>query len=234
MKKGDLKRGQILDAAEQLFFEHGYDRTSVQDILDALDMSKGGFYHYFDAKETVLRELCMRRWSDRVERIRPELYGNRRSPTDKLNLILSLANLFELEDGHFSALMLKICYRDGDAAIRDTRRRALTDLLRPALDEVIAEGIDAGALHSRQPTQLGRVLLLLACDVNDEVCGMLAHEPDNPDRMVRMIELLNAYRESVELLCGAPYGSVTLFDAGRMVSAWQAATEELKALEEKP
>ena len=55
MKKGDLKRVQILDAAEQLFFEKGYDRTSVQDLLDALDMSKGGFYHYFDSKESVLR-----------------------------------------------------------------------------------------------------------------------------------------------------------------------------------
>ena len=30
MKKGDLKRNQILDASEKLFFERGYDRTSVQ------------------------------------------------------------------------------------------------------------------------------------------------------------------------------------------------------------
>ena len=32
MKKGDLRRGQILDTAEKLFFEQGYDRTSVQEI----------------------------------------------------------------------------------------------------------------------------------------------------------------------------------------------------------
>ena len=29
MRKGDLKRAQILDAAEKLFFERGYDRTSI-------------------------------------------------------------------------------------------------------------------------------------------------------------------------------------------------------------
>ena len=69
MKKGDIKRTQILDAAEKLFFEHGYDRTSVQDILDALDMSKGGFYHYFDAKETVLREISERRALTRFEKL---------------------------------------------------------------------------------------------------------------------------------------------------------------------
>ena len=100
MKKGDLRRGQILDTAEKLFFERGYDRTSVQDILNVLNISKGGFYHYFDAKETVLRELCERHWSDRYDRVKLELYGTRRSPTDKLNRILSFANLFEGEDPH--------------------------------------------------------------------------------------------------------------------------------------
>ena len=233
MKKGDLRRGQILDCAEKLFFERGYDRTSVQDILNALNISKGGFYHYFDAKESVLRELCARHWTERFERVRMELIGSRRSPIDKLNLLLSLANLFEQEDVRFAALMVKVCYRDGDSVVREYRRQTLMALIRPALDEVVAEGIDSDTLYTRRGAQIGRLLLLLACDVNDEVCGMFAHEPDNPDRLVRMLELLNAYRESVELLAGAPYGSVTLFDAGRMVSAWQAATEELNALEAK-
>ena len=233
MKKGDLKRNQILDCAEKLFFERGYDRTSVQDILNALNISKGGFYHYFDAKESVLRELCERRWTERFEKLRMELYGSRRSPTDKLNLLLSQADLFEQEDVHFSALMVKVCYRDGDRTIRDFRRRTLMDLMLPALNDVVLEGVSQGVLDTRQPARIGRLLLMLACDVNDEVCELFAQNPDDPDRMVRMIELLNVYREGVELLVGAPYGTVTLFDAGRRVSAWQAATEELTRLEGK-
>ena len=55
-------------------------------------------------------------------------------------------------------------------------------------------------MHARYPMGMGRVLLLLACDINDEVCDILADELDNPDRMIRVIELLNTYRESVELL----------------------------------
>ena len=47
MKKGDLMRDEILIAAEKLFFEDGYESTSIQDILDVLKLSKGGFYHYF-------------------------------------------------------------------------------------------------------------------------------------------------------------------------------------------
>lgn len=232
MKKGDLRREQILDTAERLFFERGYDRTSIQDVLDALGISKGGFYHYFDAKESVLREICARRWFSQFDRIRTELSDARRSPMDKLNLLLRQANLFETEDSHFAALVMKLCYRDGDVSIREARRRVLLDSLAERVDEAVGEGIADGSLHTRHPRAIGRLLLLLACDVNDETCAMLAADPDNPDRMIRVIELLNAYRESVELLAGAPYGAVELFDPGSLLTSWEAAMEEWKKLEE--
>ncbi len=233
MKKGDLRRAQILDAAERLFFERGYDRTSIQDILDALNMSKGGFYHYFDAKDSVLKEISERRAEQRFERLDTELYTNRRSPIERLNLLLALPNLFEGEDIHFAALMLKICYRDGDAAIRAHRRRILMDRLLPCVDAVIEEGIADGSLHSRYPMAVGRILLMLACDLDDEACAALAAQPDSPDVMLRLIEMLNAWREAAETLSGAPYGSLRLFDPGQLVKAWQAATAELNRLEEQ-
>ncbi len=231
MKKGDLRRGQILDTAEALFFEQGYDRTSIQDILNRLGISKGGFYHYFDAKETVLREICERRWTAQFDRVRMELYSGRLHPIEKLNLLMRLANLFENEDAHFAALMLKICYRDRDVAIRDYRRRILIAKVTEYLSDALAEGVSQGALHTRHPQETAKLLLPLACDINDEACDLLASQPENPDRMLRVIELLNVYREGVELLSGAPYGTVVLFEAGALVAAWQRATEELDRLE---
>ena len=135
MKKGDIRRTQILDASEKLFFERGYDRTSVQDILDALQMSKGGFYHYFDAKDSVLQAVSERRAQARFDKLNAELRGSRRTPVEKLNLILGMTNLFEAEETRFAALLLKLCYRDHDAAIRDYRRRVLIDRLLPQVDE---------------------------------------------------------------------------------------------------
>jgi AcrR family transcriptional regulator len=223
MKKGDIRRVQILDAAEKLFFEQGYDRTSVQDILGALQMSKGGFYHYFDAKDSVLRAVSERRAQGRFDQLNAAVYGSRRSPVEKLNMVLAMANLFEAEETPFAALMLKLCYRDKDASMNAHRRRVLVDRLLPTLNDVIAEGVADGSFHTRRPMEIGRLLLLMACDVNDEVCGMLADNPDNPDVMLPMIELLNTWREGVEKLVGAPYGTVVLFEAGKLIDDWQAA-----------
>ncbi|MBR1820407.1 MAG: TetR/AcrR family transcriptional regulator [Clostridia bacterium] len=221
MKKGDLKRAQILDAAEKLFFEKGYDRTSVQDILDALGMSKGGFYHYFDSKEAVLRAVSERRAEGRFDKLAAELYGGRRSSIDRLNLLLGMANLFETEDIRFAALMLRLCYVEGDASMRAHHRRILLDRLAPYMADVIGEGVRDGSFHARHPAEVGRLLLLLALDADEEACAMLAQEPENPDVMLHMLELLNAWREAAEDLTGAPFGSIRLFDAGRLVSAWQ-------------
>ena len=231
MKKGDIKRTQILDAAEALFFERGYDRTSVQDILDVLGMSKGGFYHYFDAKDSVLRAVIERRMQGRLDRLTASLYDSRRGPIDRLNLLLGMANLFGTEEAPFAALLLKLCYQDKDAAMTAHRRRVLIERLLPRVNDVIGEGLADGSFHTRHPQAVGRLLLLLACDVDDEVCALLADNPDNPDVMLRMLELLNAYRESVERLAGAPYGSVVLFEVTQLIAAYQAAAARLREQE---
>ena len=45
----------ILDAAYRLFMEKGYERTSIQDIIDQLGgLSKGAIYHHFKSKEDIL------------------------------------------------------------------------------------------------------------------------------------------------------------------------------------
>ena len=156
-----------------------------------------------------------------------ELLNTWRESVEKLNMLLGMANLFQAEETPFAALMLKLCYRDKDAAMNAHRRRVLVDRLLPTLNDVIAEGVADGSFHTRRPMEIGRLLLLLACDVNDEVCGMLADNPDIPDVILPMIELLTTWREGTERLVGAPYGTVVLFEAGKLIDAWQAAAARL-------
>lgn len=232
MKKGDLKKIQILDAAEKLFFEKGYEQTSIQDILDALSLSKGGFYHYFDSKQSMLGEICERRAMNRYEKLTGELYLSRRSPIDKLNLLLRQVNLFETESTQFAALILKICYQERDAAIREHTRRIAIEKLTPFINDVVGEGLEDGILHTRYPVDIGRLALMLAWDVDDAACAMLAKDPDNPECIIPIMEMLNAYRESVETLLGAPFGTLEIFDVSHLVGSLRAAAAELIRLEE--
>ncbi|TQM68488.1 TetR family transcriptional regulator [Actinomadura hallensis] len=51
---------RILDAALRLFAERGFDRTSVQGIVEAAEVTKGALYHYFDSKDDLLYEIYHR------------------------------------------------------------------------------------------------------------------------------------------------------------------------------
>lgn len=50
-------RGRIVTAAWQLFYEQGYEHTTVEEIIESSHTSKGSFYHYFDGKDALLSTL---------------------------------------------------------------------------------------------------------------------------------------------------------------------------------
>ncbi len=50
-------KGKIINAAWDLFYEQGYDDTTVEEIIDKSGTSKGSFYHYFEGKDALLGSL---------------------------------------------------------------------------------------------------------------------------------------------------------------------------------
>ncbi len=52
-------KGRIVSAAWKLFYEQGYDDTTVEDIIFESETSKGSFYHYFEGKDALLGTLAM-------------------------------------------------------------------------------------------------------------------------------------------------------------------------------
>ncbi len=61
-------RERVLDAAVELFAQHGYDGTSVAQVISRAGVAKGGFYHHFASKEALLYEvygdLIARQWAN--------------------------------------------------------------------------------------------------------------------------------------------------------------------------
>ena len=58
VKKKDVK-SRIVAAAWQLFYEKGYNGTTVDDIIALSDTSKGSFYYYFSTKDELLDTLSL-------------------------------------------------------------------------------------------------------------------------------------------------------------------------------
>ena len=88
MRKGEEKRREMLVVAERLFCLKGYDATSIQDILDVLQISKGGFYHYFASKEALLESIFLTRAEHAVALAESSVIAIA-DPMDRLNGVLA-------------------------------------------------------------------------------------------------------------------------------------------------
>ena len=58
-KTGATTKARLAESAWKLFYEKGYDNTTIEDIVDDSGTSKGSFYHYFKGKDDLLGTLSM-------------------------------------------------------------------------------------------------------------------------------------------------------------------------------
>ena len=58
-RKERNSKGRIISAAWKLFYEQGYEDTTVEEIIDESGTSKGSFYHYFNGKDALLSTLSV-------------------------------------------------------------------------------------------------------------------------------------------------------------------------------
>jgi len=117
-RKARKRDGEVLDAAVSVFFEHGYDAASVQDIADRLSMLKGSLYHYIESKEDLLHRIVLEvnEGSEAVERSVLAEPGLR--PLDRLDLYVRRQLGYNLSHRKQIAI-----YFDDSARLSPVRRR---------------------------------------------------------------------------------------------------------------
>ena len=54
-------RDQIVEAADQLFYQQGFEHTSFANIAGAVKISRGNFYYHFKSKDQILNAVIKRR-----------------------------------------------------------------------------------------------------------------------------------------------------------------------------
>jgi len=81
-KNANQTKSRIVTAAWKLFYQYGYDNTTIDDIVDAAQTSKGSFYHYFESKDALLSSLSYlfdEKYKELEAQMDPDM-----SPVDKL------------------------------------------------------------------------------------------------------------------------------------------------------
>ena len=201
MRKGEEKRQELLNAAEKLFCAKGYEGTSVQDILNVAEMSKGGFYHHFASKEDVIKALCARR-AERALAYTEDALSKAESSMGRINAVLRGFMPLRREESTFVDMLRPVMNTPEGRAIAMTYQDALETVFLPLLKAEIAAAAAVGVGCPPMKDAESMILNL----VNHCWMQAVANQIDQLD----MLNLLSKYRRAVEVLLDAPYGSVEI------------------------
>ena len=144
-KKTRNTRGRIVSAAWKLFYEQGYEDTTVEEIIEQSHTSKGSFYHYFDGKDALLSTLSLL-FDEKYEELRDTLDPDAPAMQQLLYLNAELFGMIENSSSMelLARLLSTQLTTSGEKHLLD-HSRVYYKLLRA----IIAKGQEKGELTAR-------------------------------------------------------------------------------------
>jgi len=222
------KVNEILDAATRLIYTKGYERMTIQDFLDALQISKGAFYHYFDSKAAVLEAFIERIRVESETALLPIIHDPERSALEKLQGFFKAFDTIHLERKAEIAKLARIWYTDQNAIVRLKVEEAVIEQRGPLINEIVRQGIEEGVFTTAHPDQVGRVIMSLVQSMgNIHAKLLLAVEraPDPQPIVDQVVAVHWAYVDAIERVLGAPPKSLYRADA-EAVQVWVSALQQ--------
>jgi AcrR family transcriptional regulator len=143
-----LKRARTLNAAVDLFYENGYDKTTLEAVAERLGVTKPFIYSHFSSKADLLADICARGISASLEAME-SVKALDISPTARLTLLGQRFVTAVLDNQMYIAIFTReekgLAPADLDRinAMRRTFDKELTDLIR--------EGVKTGEFEVSDP-----------------------------------------------------------------------------------
>jgi AcrR family transcriptional regulator len=224
------RRDAILDAAQRLILSNGYERLTIQDILEDLQISKGAFYHYFDSKPAVVEALTERLVDDSERALARIAEDPELGAAEKLQLFFGEIIRWKSARQNLMVAMLPVWYAPDNLALRMLVDRATAKRLAPLLRVIVRQGVDEHQFATSYPEQAGVIIVALVQALQDAMAQHLltaAGQSSVAPNVKEMVATHGAHIEAIERYLGVPAGTLYRADA-RAVKNWIAALRRAK------
>lgn len=138
---------RLLETATRLFAERGYERTSVQEIVDAAGVTKGALYHYFGSKDDLLHEVYARVL--RLQQERLDSFAEEDAPVERrLRAAAADVVVTSIENLDDTKIFFRSMHQLGPEKQKQVRaeRRRYHERFRALIEEGQREGVFSTAV----------------------------------------------------------------------------------------
>jgi len=196
VKDAEVRKNEILDAADELFAQKGYDGTSTNDILEKVGIARGTLYHHFKSKEEIMDAL-IERYSLRLLSKAKEIAEDRSIPIVERIIRVVMALNFS---GGSSRQIMEHIHKPQNALMHRKLERVVIRGVTPIMAGIIQEGVEQGIFHTPYPYECMEMVVVYANTVFDDDMVPMTDE----ERAARIQALIF----HVERMLGARSGSL--------------------------
>ena len=149
----------ILDVATHLIVEKGYDATSLQDIINETNLSKGAIYHHFSSKEEIFEAIFHRIGEENTSALAKVRDDKSLNGLEKLRAIFKAA-LFNSNQ----SLMLTVtpCLLDNPRFLAMQIAQLYQIVAPKFIQPILQQGIDDGSIQAKNPGELAEAIMVLS------------------------------------------------------------------------
>lgn len=207
MQENKDTKTRIIEAAQALFMQNGYDKTSVNAIIDYLKLSKGTFYHYFVSKEALL-DAVIELFSINIMDELKAIAASNEKALIKLNKVLSRGRDYKVENRELLRMMLSAIYRPENIVLKNKMMTETFKVSVPMLAEIIAQGEKEGVFKSVGADEAALLILGMGAMLSDTIAEFILDEKAGGAKRQKIRTLCCAYDKAVARVLGAEEGSV--------------------------
>jgi len=210
VKEYDVRRNEILDVAQQLFYQRGYEQTAIQDILGAVGIAKGTFYHYFDSKEALLAALVERMTAQVLQLVQPVVANPTLTACQKFEQLFAQAHQWKFEHKAVLLPLLSAFYQTENFRLRHTLVTAGAAQIVPVWAQIIEQGVQEGVFATAYAQETAEIVFKTLQSLSEAVAMLILRPP--PDAVTILERKVIAYQQAIERILGAAPGALPLLD----------------------
>lgn len=220
VKEYDERYTEFLDVAQRLFYQKGYDQTSVQEIIQAMGVAKGLFYYYFSSKADLLDALIERMAAQVVTTLQPLVDDPALDAATKLHLFFDRTQSWKLANKAFMLELTRVMYRDENVLLRTKVAAAAAPMVVPLLASILRQGVVECVYSVDYPEESAEILLELGQGLSGAVAAfLLSPQPNGAELDARLAAIerrVRSYERSMERILGAAPRSLCVLTAEQM------------------
>ena len=209
-KDADVRKQELLDAALNLFYEKGYHKTTINDIISSVGVTKGAFYYYFKSMDDIVESIALCEANKLIIVAQKYANSNSLNALEKLQGLIQEAIDYNKNNIEKRMRFFRLMQDEDNAKLALRIQKKVYGISFPLIKKIIDQGIEEGIFIIESSEDVTELYIYLSSLYKNSLNKLVIDMEDNSDTVEIINRKLALYQQVLENVLGIDKGMLKL------------------------